>query len=237
MFNLVFSEGDPDPSQPDQGPGEGNPDAEVEQGPAEETGEVSGVAEYLVKYSEIRDRIEDADVFLFRGTHLISRLFQAGSHSRYSHSGLVGWWHRRLMLFQAELTAVQAVPLGPAVRGYKGLVDWYKVRPEHRSRVDPQAVLDEARSNLGLAYATTDIFRTVLHEVADLELPADCEDPHALFCSQYVARCFRIAGLPLKDELDMAIFPSEIAMSPVLMYMGTIVPDLTETEARRNLDR
>lgn len=237
MFTLLFSETDRDPSDLRRQLADGNPDAEAELGPTEQTGERSGAEDWQVRYTEIRDRIDDADVFLFRGTHLISRLFQAGSKSRYSHSALVGWWHRRLMLFQAELTAVQAVPLSVALRSYEGLVDWYKVRPEHRAKVDPMRVLDEAKANLGLPYATTGVFRTILHEVAHVDLPDDCDNPHALFCSQYVARCFRIAGLPLKDEADMAIFPSEIASSPVLMYMGTIVPDLSEDEARWRPDR
>lgn len=216
---------------------DGNPDAEAEAAPLEETGEASGQAEWQVRYSEVRDEVEDGDVFLFRGDMFISRLFQAGSHSKYSHSGLVGWWHRRLMLFQAELSCVQAVPFSVAVRSYDGLVDWYKIRPEYKSRLDMDLLLDEAKANLGLAYGTTEIFRTILHELADLSLPPECETPHALFCSQYVARCFRVAGVPLKDEQDMAIFPSEIAASPVLMYKGTIVPDITEIDARKRRDR
>lgn len=231
MFSLLFPE--PDPTAALEGASGGNPDAEAEAAPTDDTGESSGTAEWQVRYSEIRDRIEDADVFMFRGNKIISRLFQAGSHSKYSHSALAGWWHRRLMLFQAELACVQTVPLSVAVRSYDGLVDWYKIRPEHRQRVDVLDILDEAKANLGLAYGTTDVFRTILHEVANVSLPPDCESPHALFCSQYVARCFRVAGLPLRDEQDMAIFPSEVAASPVLQYMGTIVPDITEEDARR----
>lgn len=235
MFGLLKV--DLEPADAVVTPDQGNPDAEAEAAPLEETGEASGDAEWQVRYSEIRDDVDDGDVFLFRGNRIISRLFQAGSHSKYSHSGLVGWWDRRLMLFQAELACVQAVPFSVAVRSYDGLVDWYKVRPEYMSQLNMDALLDEAKSNLGIAYGTTDLFRTILHELANLDLPPECETPHALFCSQYVARCFRVGGVPLKVEQDMAIFPSEIASSPVLMYMGTIVPDISELDARKRRDR
>ncbi len=191
----------------------------------------------VINYMDIRHQIEDADVFMFRGDMLISRMFQAGSGSRYSHSGIVGWWHRRLMLFQAELACVQAVPVSVVVQGYQGKIDWYKIRPELRAKVDPVDILEEAKTNLGLAYGTVDVLRTILHDIAGMDLPEDCENPHALFCSQYVARCFRRAGLPLTEEPDMAVFPSEIASSPVLTYMGTLVCDLGEDRARHLLER
>src|SRR5690349_18763909 len=142
--------------------------------------------EILLHYSEIRSRIQDCDVFMFRGAMLVSRLLQAGSGSKYSHSGLVGWWHERIMLFQADLPNVQAVPLSVAIRQYDGVVDWYTLRPEHRARADTMSILEEAKVNLGLPYGTTDVLRSIMHEVAGTGLPDNLETPRALFCSQYV---------------------------------------------------
>ena len=98
-------------------------------------------------------------------------------------------------------------------------------------------IIEEAQVNLGLSYAHSDLLRTILHDVAGMQLPEDCEEPRALFCSQYVARCFRRAGLPLHPQSDIETFPSEIALSPVLRFVGTIVPDLSPTEMRALLDR
>ena len=91
MFSLLKV--DLEPSDAVLTPDQGNPDAEAESAPLEETGEASGVQEWQVRYSEIRDDVDDGDVFLFRGNKIISRLFQAGSHSRYSHSRNTGNAH------------------------------------------------------------------------------------------------------------------------------------------------
>lgn len=190
-----------------------------------------------LSYVDIRKTLQDADVLMFRGTRPISRMLQAGARSSYSHCGLVAWWHRRAMLLQAESACIQAVPLSIALQSYPGEVDWYQIRPEYRQRVNVSSIIEEAQVNLGLAYGKTALLRTILHDVVGLRLPDDCEHPEALFCSQYVARCFRRAGLPLQPQSDIATFPSEIALSPILRFIGTIVPNMSEAEARAILDR
>ena len=191
-----------------------------------------------VRYSEIRGRIQDGDIILFRGARLISRMIQAGSGSKYSHAAIALWWHRRLMLLQAELECIQAVPLSVALGQYKGIADWYRVRDEHRASTDFAPILDEAKIDLGLAYSTSEMLKSALHGLVGLDLPPDCETPHALFCSQYVARCFRVGGLPLVEGMsDIEITPGHISSSPILEHTGTILPDLTEEEARATADR
>lgn len=190
-----------------------------------------------LSYKQVRKQLLDADVLLFRGTRPISRMLQAGARSSYSHCGLVAWWHRRAMLLHAESACIQAVPLSHALHSYPGEVDWYQIRSEERDPATVLRIIEEAQVNLGLSYAHTDLLRSILNDVAGMELPEDCEEPRALFCSQYVARCFRRAGLPLHPQSDIETFPSEIALSPVLHFVGTIVPDLNPAERRALLDR
>ena len=190
-----------------------------------------------LSYLDIRKTLQDADVLMFRGTRPISRMLQAGAQSSYSHCGLVAWWHRRAMLLQAESACIQAVPLSIALQSYPGEVDWYQIRPQYRQLISVSRIIEEAQVNLGLAYGKTALLRTILHDVVGLKLPVDCEHPEALFCSQYVARCFRRAGLPLQPQSDIATFPSEIALSPILRFIGTIVPNMSAAEARAILDR
>lgn len=190
-----------------------------------------------LSYKQVRKQFLDADVLMFRGSRPISRMLQAGARSSYSHCGLLAWWHRRLMLLQAESACIQAVPLSTALHSYPGEVDWYQIRPEVRDPATVLRIIEEAQVNLGLSYAHTDLLRTILHDVAGMQLPEDCEEPRALFCSQYVARCFRLAGLPLHPQSDIETFPSEIALSPVLRFVGTIVPDMSPAEMRALLDR
>lgn len=190
-----------------------------------------------LSYKQVRKQLLDADVLLFRGNRPISRMLQVGARSSYSHCGLVAWWHRRAMLLHAESACIQAVPLSMALHSYPGEVDWYQIRADVRDPATVLRIIEEAQVNLGLSYAHSDLLRTILNDVAGMELPQDCEEPRALFCSQYVARCFRRADLPLHPQSDIETFPSEIALSPVLKFVGTIVPDLNPAEMRALLDR
>jgi len=199
--------------------------------------ELDSLQERRVNYSDICDDFLDGDVLMFRGGSAISKLFRSGAGSAYSHTGVVAWWHRRVMLFHATAASVQVMPASVVIHQYDGEVDWYQVKPELRSRLDPLALVSEAQHNLGLAYGATHMLSTVLHDAVGMRMPEENRRPDALFCSQYVARCFRVAGLPLSDERDSEVFPSEVAASEVLQYAGTIVPDLRGERQRATSDR
>lgn len=182
----------------------------------------------LLQYADIRHRVEDADVLLFRGTLFLSRVIEKASHGAYSHCAITANWGERKMLLQAEIFGgVQAVPMSVAVGSYRGRVDWYKIAPDWRAKLDLARLMAEARADLGLTYATSELLRVAAHSLFGSELPEDCDNPHALFCSQYVERCFRGAGLPLSKDSDVGTSPSAIAASGVLELQGTIQHDPT----------
>lgn len=56
----------------------------------------------LEAYHEIRDQIEDGDLFFFRGNFRSSRIFTWLTDGYYSHATIVAWWGDRLMIMQAE---------------------------------------------------------------------------------------------------------------------------------------
>ncbi|HUM13362.1 MAG TPA: hypothetical protein VLT82_20610 [Myxococcaceae bacterium] len=177
-------------------------------------------------YAEIRDQVKDGDVILFRGNVLFSRIIQRISAGRYSHSALILEWGRRWMILQAELIeGVQAVPLSVAVARYHGDVDFYPLTPEARAKVDLPRLAAAAKSALGLRYAKLDLLRVAAHLLFSFPLPRYRRDPEALFCSQYVSRCFRVAGLDLVPESDVGTSPEQIATSRWLRYGGTIRHD------------
>jgi hypothetical protein len=179
-----------------------------------------------LNYGDIRDRVEDGDVVLFRGTVFLSRAIEKISHGVYSHCAIAATWGERKMLLQAELMGgVQAVPMSVAVGTYTGRVDWFKVAPALRAKLDIAVLLAEARADLGLTYATSELLRVAAHTLFGTSLPDDCDNPHALFCSQYVERCFRKAGLRITKDSDIGTSPSEIAASEALRLQGTIIHD------------
>lgn len=179
--------------------------------------------ETIVRYSEIRKSIRDGDILLFRGNYLISKLFRKVDKSYYSHAALVAWWDDRLMVLQAEGAGIQAVPMSVAVDIYPGKVDWYKLRHEDFS--DPQEklahVLTEAKSDLGLAYGYVDLLRNIWRWITKVKL-RDPMKPHAMFCSEYVERSYRVGGMPLTDRPDVTTMPKHIAASKHLDYQQTI---------------
>ncbi len=189
--------------------------------------------ERLQPYKEVRSRVEDADVFLFRGKYLISKLFEKVDHSYYSHAALAAWWGSRLMILQAEGAGIQAIPMSVAIDTYPGRVDWYKLKRDSFPGCDRRlaAVLTEAKSDLGLAYGFGDLLRNIWHWIAKVKL-ADPTWPKAMFCSEYVERCFREAGVSLTGRPDIATFPKDIAASPHLAYMATIPHEEHADEAR-----
>lgn len=189
--------------------------------------------ERLQTYREVRTRVEDGDVFLFRGQYLISKLFERVDFSYYSHAALAAWWGGRLMILQAEGPGIQAIPMSVAVATYPGRVDWYKLKkddfPDCAKRL--AGLLWEAKSDLGLEYGFGDLLRNIWHWIAKVKL-ADPVNPRAMFCSEYVERCFREAGMSLTDKADITTFPKDVAASKHLAYMATIPHDPKATEPR-----
>jgi len=190
--------------------------------------------EKLQPYREVRGHVEDCDVFLFRGQYLISKLFEKVDFSYYSHAALAAWWGSRLMILQAEGPGIQAIPMSVAIATYPGRVDWYKLRkdsfPDAVKQL--QAVLTEAKSDLGLSYGFGDLLRNILHWLANFKLK-DPMKPGAMFCSEYVERCFRVAGMSLTGKPDITTFPKDIAASPHLAYQATILHDPDAANVRK----
>jgi hypothetical protein len=174
-------------------------------------------------YHDVRAAMEDGDVLLFRGSVLTSRIIQSVSSGVYSHSGIAVWWGDRLMLCQAVEDGVQAVPMRVGLTGYEGAADWYKLRPDTRAAIDLAAFVLEAKRDLGLPYSHTSLVEEGAHVLFGTSMPDEGEFPTGFLCSQYVAHCYRKAGLPLCDKADVDTSPTDIAVSPVLELMGTIV--------------
>src|SRR5580704_2391216 len=98
----------------------------------------------MIQYNDVRSRIADGDVILFRGTILLSRIIELVSHGDYSHCAIAADWGERKMVLQAELVGgVQAVPMSVAVGTYKGRVDWFRIAPAQRARLDLAKLMAE----------------------------------------------------------------------------------------------
>lgn len=190
-------------------------------------------AERRVPYSQVRDEIVDGDVILFRGDAELSHVISDISQSAYSHSGLVLTWYGRRMLLAAEMPQVRAIPLGIMVAKYHGRIDWYKLTPEARAKLDLQSLAIEALVHLGIEYGTGKLFELASHFLLGTNANDDDTHPDTLVCSQYVSRCFRLAGLDLSPQSDLATVPGEIAVSPYLCYQATLQKEINSVDEVR----
>jgi hypothetical protein len=184
--------------------------------------EVQLPAERRVPYSQAREYIRDGDVILLRGNAELSRVISDISHSAYSHAGLVLTWYGRRMMLSAEMPKVQAIPLSIVLAKYNGRIDWYKLTPEARARLDLQRLALEALVHLGIEYGTEKLFQLASHFILGTETDDDNANPTTIICSQYISRCFRLAGMDLSPQSDLATVPGEIAVSPFLCYEATL---------------
>jgi hypothetical protein len=189
--------------------------------------------ERLVPYGLVRNEIEDGDVILFRGNAELSQVISEISHSAYSHAGLILTWYGRRMLVSAEMPKIQVLPLGIVVSKYDGRIDWYKLVPEARARLDLEKLAVEALVNLGIEYGTGKIFELASHFILGTEADDDNANPSTMVCSQYVSRCFRLAGLDLSPHSDLATVPGEIAVSPYLCYQATLQKEIESVDEVR----
>lgn len=186
----------------------------------------------LRNYHDIKDQVQDGDLFFFRGRFQVSKLFVWLTHSYYSHVAVVAWWGDRLMILQAEGPGVQAVPLSVAVAEYPGRADWYRLRHESipdAGRKLPQ-VLGHARADLGLKFGLGDALRSLFRWLKKVPF-RNPKSPKALFCAEYVERSFRLGGVPLprtangEVPADILCWPQDLAISPLVAYQATIRHD------------
>jgi hypothetical protein len=120
---------------------------------------------------------------------------------------------------------------------YPGKVDWHPLRRDAIEGFESKfpGVMREAKSDLGLKYGFGDLWKNIMHWAAKVKLK-DPVRPHAMFCSEYVERCFRVGGgIPLTDRTDIATMPKHIAASKLIEYRATIPHD-PKLKQRRSID-
>jgi hypothetical protein len=113
---------------------------------------------------------------------------------------------------------------------YDGQVDWWSVRTCYRA-LDRDAIITEAVNGLTTPFGTPGILWLVLRMLLGRYrgTPDPKRRPPAMFCSQYVARCYRVAGLDLVPGIaDDCTSPGEIARSEIMMLRGILHRDPEE---------
>jgi hypothetical protein len=184
------------------------------------------------EYAHARPHIQDGDILLWRGRYLGSRIFRFLTDSPFSHAAIAARWDDRLLVLQAEWSGVQAVPLSRTVKHYNGLVAWYRVKEQYRKELDLKMLLYEARKDLGYRFDYAGVSRStfsrvlralgIVHRWGGYDLSQDSRRQRALYCSEYVERCFGRGGLPLSSRQENDTLPGDIAKSDKLVFQATL---------------
>ena len=128
------------------------------------------------------------------------------------------------MVFHAISRGVRHVAASECVRRYNGRVDWWALQPDHD--VDRDGVVECALRHVGKPFAVAGMVRLMwlicrsrYRNTADSD-----EDPPAMFCSWYVAHCYRDGGgIDLAPSAaDNCTSPGMLERSPVLERKGTL---------------
>jgi hypothetical protein len=177
-----------------------------------------------IRYNDVRSKILNGDVLLYKGKGFISRLIKLFTHSAYSHAGLAVWWNERLMVMEAVSKGVVVTPLSRNIEQYHGDVDWYASR-EPISEDDRIRLARFAQRQLGKGYSHWGVF--LIAVFIALKRPFDRDNTFyrskRLFCSFYVAESYDSIERDLRrDKADRFTTPDDIARSPLLMKNGVL---------------
>ncbi len=172
---------------------------------------------------DVRAQLRTGDVLLFKGDVVLSKLIESVEGGEYSHSAFVLRWGARAMVVQAEFPRLEAVPTSIAVKKYSGRVDWWRIPDERYAQLDLERLTREATRLLGRDFAVLDLLKVGFYNAFHKPIPKERHPDAALFCSEYVAHCFRHAGYPLAAKKDAhAVTPDDLANGQQIEKIATI---------------
>jgi len=190
----------------------------------------ASVTERLAGYGEVRSRIQDGDLLLFRRRSLIS---QAGRGS-HSHAAKAAWWGEDLFCVEIrEWVGGRAVTLSSQVRRFSARIDVFEVNPDDRwPEYDRHGAVRFMRRLAGCQYGYASLIgAAIVHLPIVRWLISPSFDDSSIdrrppFCSQACALADRLGGSvdPVPHLADRFTEPADLARSPFYRYRFTLIP-------------
>lgn len=186
------------------------------------------------RYASTRGAIRDADVVLFQGSSLLSKICSLGTGGDgYSHAGLVFWQGDRVRLIHATAKGVHEEHLSEQLRIYEGAVELWRLKAEHAEAFDAEGAIRAARKRLGARYAywIAALFGVdfLFRRLVGRSLRARSRSKRELVCSQLVSVAYRKGG-----GVDLNRKRGDAATSPVDLIRGGRI-ELVRAFARDDL--
>ena len=183
-----------------------------------------------IRYSDVRHKIRDADLLLFRRRNRIARLIAVAGRSEYVHAAMAGWWKDRLMCVEMTSGGGRAQLLSNLAAQWPGVIDVYQANATRR-RFSRERALRAMIGITGKQYGWLNLFRAAL-----LHTPAcrflvhpEMNDLDASnwppFCSQAVSMADRAGGAdPVPNLADRLTEPADLSRSAFYSYRFTLIP-------------
>jgi hypothetical protein len=182
-----------------------------------------------VQYCEVRQKIRDADLLLFRRRSRITRLIAVAGRSQYVHAAMAGWWKDRLMCVEMTSGGGRAQLLSNLVAQWPGFIDVYGANATGR-RFSRQRAVGTMIGITGKRYGWWNLLRAALMHmpVCRFLVRPDTNDLDAStgppFCSQAVAMADREGGIdPVPNLADRLTEPADLSRSTFYQYRFTLI--------------
>ena len=184
-----------------------------------------GKEKYVI-YKEVRNKIKNGDILMYKGKGFVSWTVKVVTRSEYSHAGIAVWWNERLMVMEAIGDGVIISPLSRNVSDYHGEVEWYEYYqpiPEGKQK----EMIIFAQQELGKKYDMKGVIGLGVKTLFRIKPDITKKKPNKLFCSQYVANIYSAVGLDLDiKNSDLSTSPDDILISDRTVLKGTLKREL-----------
>lgn len=181
----------------------------------------------------VRD-IRRADLLLFRGHGLISRVIRSASRSKYTHAAKVDRWDGQLFCCEVrEFRGGRIVTLASQVAKFPGQIDVFFSNPNNRPGYDREASAAYMRRFAGQDYGYKALAKAAFQFLPgvrfffshDYELENGTAPETPPFCSQACAVADRHGGQidPVPHLADRFTTPGDLSRSPFYAYHCTLV--------------
>jgi len=157
------------------------------------------------KEEGVRASMRSGDVLLFRGCGVLSRLIRRATHCDYSHAGLLFRYRGRVYCLEAVGKGVRLTPVSRLLDHYPEGVFYCAVEAPDPVR---ESALEFGFQQLSLGYDVLGLVRFALALLLAKRLPA--KPDQRWFCSELVAAAYRVAGVPLTDQLPCYTSPADL---------------------------
>jgi hypothetical protein len=182
----------------------------------------------LARYAEVRHRIGDGDLLLFRRGGPIA----IAGRGEHAHAAKAAWWDDDLLCLEVTgWHGGRAVMLSHLVRRRPGRIDVFEVNPEGRwPHYDRQGAVRFMRRLCGCPYGYFGLIAAALLHLPVVRwfvrpnLDDEAIDRRPPFCSQACAMADRLGGGvdPVPRLADRLTEPADLARSPLYRYRFTL---------------